>query len=217
MKINKKSEEDEENEIKNKALIELITGAIDYFKFSNSEMKPDTVIIYMKGGTEKQTEKIIRFILPDILKLFSGNKEEKCYEENYEPKLTVFSVNKRTELKFFERAQSGYKNIPVGNISKVVTRSKNNHSAYGYFFKEKTSNDYPLEIHELLRVHKEQFCIDVEDLETGEKFHFDSMRQIPKDLFSRSSLHPYMKKGIREFDFRRNVTKKTFHIKITKL
>lgn len=124
MKINKKSEEcDEENEIKNKALIELITGAIDYFKFSNSEKKPDTVIIYMKGGAEKQTEKIIRFILPDILKLFSGNKKEKCYEENYKPKLTVFSVNKRTELKFFERAQNGYKNIPVGSIidQKVVS------------------------------------------------------------------------------------------------
>jgi aubergine-like protein len=123
MKINKKSESDEEDEIKNKALIELITGAIDYFKSSNSERKPDTVIIYMKGGTEKQTEKIIRFILPDILKLFSGNKEEKCYEENYKPKLTVFSVNKRTELKFFERAQNGYKNIPVGSIidQKVVS------------------------------------------------------------------------------------------------
>ena len=123
IKINLKNEENEENEIKNKALIDLLIGALDYFKFSNSEKKPDTVIIYMKGGTEKQTEKIIRFILPDILKLFSGNKNDKCYEENYKPKLTIFSVNKRTELKFFERTRNGYKNIPLGSVidQKVVS------------------------------------------------------------------------------------------------
>ena len=150
----------------------------------------------------------------------SDNFEKKIqkYKNPQETTILCYDSNGRFYKEFPSMLKASQElNIPVGNISKVVTKSKNNHSAYGYFFKEKASNDYPLEIHELLRVHKEQFCIDIEDLETGEKFHFDSMRQIPKDLFSRSSLHPYMKKGIREFNFRRNVTKKTFHIKITKL
>ena len=117
IKINLKSDEnDNENENKNKALIDLLIGVLDYFKSSNVNLKPETIIIYMKGGTEKQTEKIIRFILPDILKLFSGNKKDNCYEEGYTPKLTIFAVNKRTELKFFERNKNGYKNIPLGSV-----------------------------------------------------------------------------------------------------
>ena len=123
MKINLKRDENEENEIKNKALIDLLIGALDFFKSSNYNKKPSTIIIYMKGGTERQTEKIIRLILPDILKLFSGDKNEKySYEEGYNPKLTIFSVNKRTELKFFEKFKNGYKNIPLGSVidQKVV-------------------------------------------------------------------------------------------------
>lgn len=115
MKINKKNEENE-NEIKNKALIDLIKGALDFFKSSNSNLKPSTIIIYMKGGTERQVEKSIRFVLPDILKIFSGKKDDNCYEEGYNPKLTIFSVNKRTELKFFEKNKNGYKNISLGSV-----------------------------------------------------------------------------------------------------
>ncbi len=115
----------EENESKNIALIDLIKGAIDFFKFSNSERKPSTVIIYMKGGTEKQTEKTIRFILPDILNIFSGDENKNCYEKGYNPNLTIFTVNKRTELKFFEKNANGngYKNIPLGSVidQKVVS------------------------------------------------------------------------------------------------
>ena len=121
MKINLKNEENE-NEIKNKALIDLIKGALDFFKSSNGNLKPSTIIIYMKGGTERQSEKIIRFVLPDILKIFSGNKADNCYEEGYIPKLTIFAVNKRTELKFFEKNKTGYKNISLGSVidQKVV-------------------------------------------------------------------------------------------------
>ena len=114
IKIDLKNKEETEN--KNKALIDLIIGALDFFKKSNSEKKPGTVIIYMKGGTERQTERIIRNILPDITKVFSGDKNDNCYEEGYKPKLTIFSVNKRTDLKFFERTKNGYKNIPLGAV-----------------------------------------------------------------------------------------------------
>ena len=123
MKINLKNYENEENEIKNKALIDLLIGALDFFKSSNNNKKPSTIIIYIKGGTERQTERIIRLILPDMLKLFSGDKNEKySYEEGYNPKLTIFSVNRRTELKFFEKCKNGYKNIPLGSVidQKVV-------------------------------------------------------------------------------------------------
>jgi hypothetical protein len=38
------------------------------------------------------------------------------YEDNYKPKLTVFSVNKKTDLKFFEKHNGGYRNIPSGTV-----------------------------------------------------------------------------------------------------
>ena len=117
MKQQPKIEDKEESEIKHKALIDLLRGALDFFKSSNKGKIPSTIIIYMKGGTEKQTQRIIRFMLPDILKIFSGEKIDNCYEEGYSPKLTIFSVNKRTELKFFEKTKNnGYKNIPLGSV-----------------------------------------------------------------------------------------------------
>ena len=43
--------------------------------------------------------------------MFSGK-----YENNYKPKLTIFSVNKKTDLKFFEKHNGGYRNIPSGTV-----------------------------------------------------------------------------------------------------
>ena len=72
---------------------------------------PKSVIIYRQGGNERQTEKIMKFELPKIIKSF----EE--YKENYKPKLSIFGVNKKTDLKFFERAgREGYRNIPTGTV-----------------------------------------------------------------------------------------------------
>ena len=93
------------------ALCELIKSALDHFKSSNRDFKPTSIIIYRQGGNEKQTEKLIRNELPKIVEMFSGK-----YENNYKPKLTVFSVNKKTDLKFFEKHNGGYRNIPSGTV-----------------------------------------------------------------------------------------------------
>ena len=93
------------------ALNDLIKSALNYFSDANKGFLPKSVIIYRQGGNERQTEKIMKFELPKIIKSF----EE--YKENYKPKLSIFGVNKKTDLKFFERAgREGYRNIPTGTV-----------------------------------------------------------------------------------------------------
>ena len=92
-------------------LINLFKNCLDNFKKINNGHKPQNVIIYRQGGNEKQTEKIMRNELPKILALFNGE-----YEKDYKPKLAVFTVNKKTDLKFFENVNGGYKNIPMGTV-----------------------------------------------------------------------------------------------------
>ena len=93
------------------ALNDLIKSALNYFSDANNGFLPKSVIIYRQGGNERQTEKIMKFELPKIIKSF----EE--YKENYKPKLSIFGVNKKTDLKFFERAgREGYRNIPTGTV-----------------------------------------------------------------------------------------------------
>ena len=94
-----------------KALGELLRAALDHFKSSNSEKIPTSIIIYRQAGNEKQTEKLIRNELPKIKEVLEGG-----YENGYKPKLTVFGVNKKTELKFFEKYNGGFKNIPSGTV-----------------------------------------------------------------------------------------------------
>ena len=102
---------DKEND---SALVSLIKSAIDHFKNVNGNHKPTSIIIYRQGGNEKQTERLIRNELPKILTLFGG--EDEGYEKDYKPKLSIFSVNKKTELKFFERHNGTYKNLPSGTV-----------------------------------------------------------------------------------------------------
>ena len=92
------------------AISDLIKSALDYFSKVNNSYLPKVVIIYRQGGNQKQTEKIMKFDIPKITKSF----EE--YKENYKPKITIFGVNKRTDLKFFEKDNNGYKNIPAGTV-----------------------------------------------------------------------------------------------------
>ena len=93
------------------SLRDLIKSSLDHFKKVNYNNLPKTIIIYRQGGNEKQTEKIIKYELPKIIKSF----EE--YQTNYKPKLTIFGVNKKTDLKFFEKNNNnGYRNIPAGTV-----------------------------------------------------------------------------------------------------
>ena len=98
---------DKEND---NALEYLIKSALNHFSQVNRNNLPRTVIIYRQGGNEKQTEKLMKFELPKILDAFDK------YRNNYKPQLTIFGVNKKTDLKFFEKSNGGYRNIPAGTV-----------------------------------------------------------------------------------------------------
>lgn len=133
----------------------------------------------------------------------------------YSQEITILCYNSNGD--FYKEYSSMQKasqelNIDVGNISRVVNGLMR--SCNGYFFKEKVSDNYPMHIDDMLRLHKNQLNIDIEDLETSKIYHFNSLRQIPKDLICRCSLQPYLKKGLREFIFKKRDTKKQYKIKI---
>ena len=107
-----KLSENKENQID--SLIYLLTNSLNYFKKVNKDQLPNTIIIYRQGGNEPWYEKLIKNEIPEIEKLFGGQTSEGCYKENYQPKLTVFTVNKRSNLKFFQKIDSEYKNVPIG-------------------------------------------------------------------------------------------------------
>ena len=104
------------NTLDDKTLYNLLKNCLDNFVKVNNGYKPETIIIYRQGGNDKQTEKIMRNELPNILDLFSGDETKNCFEKNYIPKLTMFTVNKKTDLKFFEKNNNGYRNIPMGTV-----------------------------------------------------------------------------------------------------
>jgi hypothetical protein len=102
-------------EEKSVALKNLLTRAINNFKERNvnkgNQLLPKTVIIYRSGGNEKQIDRLMKDEIPTIKEFFEGG-----YEKNYKANLAVFSVNKRTDLKFFERKGPKMSNIPMGCV-----------------------------------------------------------------------------------------------------
>ena len=89
----------------------LIKNSIDNFKNHNNGKKPENIILYREGGNERQVEKLVRTELPNLISYI-----ETGYEENYKPKLTIFNVNKKTDLKFFEKKGGVYGNLPSGAV-----------------------------------------------------------------------------------------------------
>jgi aubergine-like protein len=96
-------------------LCNLIKNALDHFRNINNNYLPNTIIIYRQGGNDKQVEKVMKNELPKIVDFLSGD-ETKGYQKEYKPKLTVFTVNKKTDMKFFQKIQNGFKNIPMGTV-----------------------------------------------------------------------------------------------------
>ena len=94
----------------------LLKNALNYFRNVNNNHLPNTIIIYRQGGNDKQIEKIMKNELPKILNFLSGITDKNPYENGYKPKLTMFTVNKKTDLKFFENSSNGYRNIPMGTV-----------------------------------------------------------------------------------------------------
>ena len=116
------SKSSENNENKINTLLSLLSNSLDYFKSVNDDKLPSTVIIYRQGGNEIWNEKLIKNEITEIESFFGGKVNEGCYKENYSPKLTIFSVNKKTNLKFYQKAEIDYKIVPIGTcIDQEVT------------------------------------------------------------------------------------------------
>ena len=92
-------------------LLFLLKNALDHFSKNNKNTLPETVIIYREGMyNDLSNDKFVKNEIIEIEKFFKGN-----YRENYKPKLTVFNVNKRINLKFFEKLEKdSYKSVPIG-------------------------------------------------------------------------------------------------------
>lgn len=97
----------------------LLRSAIDSFKNSNNQVTPANIIIYRQGGNERQIERLKRDELPQITDLLGNGG----YAPNYKPKLTIFSVNKNSDLKFFSKQGNKYFNLPTGSVidDKVIS------------------------------------------------------------------------------------------------
>ena len=101
------------------ALLLLLKNALEFFYKKNRNTLPDTVIIYREGTNDLISDKNIKNEILELEKFFSGE-----YKQNYKPKLTIFNVNKRTNLKFFQKIEkNNYKSIPIGTCidEEVIT------------------------------------------------------------------------------------------------
>ena len=92
-------------------LLLLLKNALDFYSSKNSNTLPNTVIIYREGiYSDLSNDKYVKNEITELEKFFSGN-----YQENYKPNLTLFNVNKRTNLKFFQKLEKNeYKSVPIG-------------------------------------------------------------------------------------------------------
>ena len=93
------------------ALLFLLKNALDHFSIYNNKNLPENIIIYREGNySDLSNDKFVKNEISEIEKLFKGN-----YKENYKPNLTIFNVNKKTNLKFFEKLEkNSYKSVPIG-------------------------------------------------------------------------------------------------------
>ena len=93
------------------ALLFLLKNALDHFSIYNKNILPENIIIYREGiYNDLSNDKFVKNEILEIEKLFKGN-----YKENYKPNLTIFNVNKKTNLKFFEKLEkNSYKSVPIG-------------------------------------------------------------------------------------------------------
>ena len=106
-----------EVEISNKDdyIFDMMRRAIDYFKKIFNNCLPNYIIIYRKGGNEKQTQ-LIYLNEVTTLKSFFSNESQYFNENQKIPLWSFISVNKKTELKFFQNNNNELKNPPSGTV-----------------------------------------------------------------------------------------------------
>ena len=99
-----------ENENISDILLSLLKNSLDIFQQKNKKILPETIIIYREGLNDLLNDKYIKKEIKEIEKFFNGD-----YKQDYKPKLTIFNVNKKTNLKFFQKiGKNNYKNAPLG-------------------------------------------------------------------------------------------------------
>ena len=96
---------------------------------------PKFIIIYRLGGNTKQTEKIYHEEVTSYIYFFS--KENKFFNENI-PLWCFISINKKTELKFFEITENRYLNNP--RIGTVIDTEVTNSDYYEFYLQPQYVN-----------------------------------------------------------------------------
>ena len=102
--------------IKEKGIIlsNLIKNSIDEFKKYNNNL-PKNIIIYRRGGSDMDIEKVYKDELSDVKNLLNGDEENGAYEKEYKPNLTFFLVSKKPDLKFVKKSEK-YENVIPGTV-----------------------------------------------------------------------------------------------------
>ena len=103
------------------SLPELFRKALDYFKNMHKSY-PNYVFIYRQGGNMKQKQKLYLTELPVIQTFFDSL--------NNSIKFIYISVNKKTDLKFFQEKGRGYENPQSGTVVDTEVIAPNDYQFY---------------------------------------------------------------------------------------
>ena len=103
------------------SLPELFRKALDYFKNMHNNY-PNYIFIYRQGGILKQKQKLYLTELPVIQTFFESL--------NKSIKFIYISVNKKTDLKFFQEKGSGYENPQSGTVVDTEVIAPNDYQFY---------------------------------------------------------------------------------------
>ena len=103
------------------SLPELFRKALDYFKKMHNTY-PNYVFIYRQGGNMKQKQKLYLTELPVIQTFFDSL--------NNSIKFIYISVNKKTDLKFFQEKGSEYENPQSGTVVDTEVIAPNDYQFY---------------------------------------------------------------------------------------
>jgi aubergine-like protein len=96
----------------------LLRRCLDYF-INKNKICPTMIILYRSGISDSERMRNgspIMLEVSSIRRLLSGQVENACYRENYNPKFCFCVVNKRTEAKFFEFSDGRANNPKEGMV-----------------------------------------------------------------------------------------------------
>ncbi len=107
-------------------IVNLLRRCIDYFSHANNGFLPENIIIYRNGVSDKEKKMIYDSEIKPLNCLLSGESVAGAGEDNnniiapykidYKAKLCFIVVNKRTEMKFFEKINDRINNPKEGTV-----------------------------------------------------------------------------------------------------